>query len=215
MKKSVYSLVLMDDVVEAVDRLAYSLGTSRSNLINQILAEHVALTTPEMQMKTIFDTVQGLLNHCQHFQIQPQAADSMMSIRSVLKYKYNPTIRYAITLFREDGPVIGEIKVISRSQSEVLQTYLSHFFEIWTQYEKEQEFCGWETDQSGRWTRRLNKPMGTGYDATVLANTLADYIQVIDEGLKIYCSHLDTMPLGKIQLYKHFSQYCSSQNYYI
>ena len=40
MNKTVYSLVLSDDVVEAVDRMAYARGTSRSNLINQILAEN-------------------------------------------------------------------------------------------------------------------------------------------------------------------------------
>ena len=37
MKKSIYSLVLMDEVIRAVDEQAYRLGTSRSNLINQIL----------------------------------------------------------------------------------------------------------------------------------------------------------------------------------
>ena len=37
MKKSVYSLVLMDDVVNAIDDMAYQMNTSRSNLINQIL----------------------------------------------------------------------------------------------------------------------------------------------------------------------------------
>lgn len=47
--KSVYSLVLADDVVEAIDRLAYSMNTSRSNLINQILAERVQLLTPEKE----------------------------------------------------------------------------------------------------------------------------------------------------------------------
>ena len=41
MKRSVYSLVLMDDVIKAVDEQAYRLGTSRSNLINQILAERL------------------------------------------------------------------------------------------------------------------------------------------------------------------------------
>ena len=41
MKRNAYSLILMDDVVAAVDRLAAQQGTSRSNLINQILAEHV------------------------------------------------------------------------------------------------------------------------------------------------------------------------------
>lgn len=41
MSKSVYSVVLMDDVVDAVDRLAYEAGTNRSNMINRILAEYV------------------------------------------------------------------------------------------------------------------------------------------------------------------------------
>ena len=36
MSKSVYSVVLMDDVVDAVDRLAYEAGTNRSNMINRI-----------------------------------------------------------------------------------------------------------------------------------------------------------------------------------
>ena len=41
MSKSVYSVVLMDDVVDAVDRLAYEAGTNRSNMINRSLAEYV------------------------------------------------------------------------------------------------------------------------------------------------------------------------------
>ena len=55
MNKSVYSLVRMDNVVGEVDKLAYEMGTSRSNLINQILAEYVRYTTPEMRMRAIFD----------------------------------------------------------------------------------------------------------------------------------------------------------------
>ena len=51
MSKSVYSLVLSDDVVAAVDRAAYALGSSRSNLINQILAEYVSFITPEKRRK--------------------------------------------------------------------------------------------------------------------------------------------------------------------
>ena len=39
MKKTLYSLMLNEEVVREVDALAHRLGTSRSNLINQILAE--------------------------------------------------------------------------------------------------------------------------------------------------------------------------------
>lgn len=54
LSKSVYSVVLMDDVVDAVDRLAYEAGTNRSNMINRILAEYVQLATPEQRMQDIF-----------------------------------------------------------------------------------------------------------------------------------------------------------------
>ena len=53
MSKSVYSLVLSDDVVAAVDRAAYGLDTSRSNLINQLLADYVSFITPEKRRKDI------------------------------------------------------------------------------------------------------------------------------------------------------------------
>ena len=45
MKRTLYSLMLSDDVVRAVDELAHSLGTNRSSLINQILADYVSITT--------------------------------------------------------------------------------------------------------------------------------------------------------------------------
>ena len=38
MAKSVYSLVLNDDVIELVDRVASANGLSRSNMIEKILA---------------------------------------------------------------------------------------------------------------------------------------------------------------------------------
>ena len=62
MKKSVYSLVLMDDVIRAVDEKASQLGTSRSNLINQILAQHLSCITPEMRIQEIFDSMNEMVS---------------------------------------------------------------------------------------------------------------------------------------------------------
>ena len=45
MKKTLYSLVLNDEVVREVDALAHRMGTNRSNLINQILAVYVNYIT--------------------------------------------------------------------------------------------------------------------------------------------------------------------------
>mgnify|MGYP006344792163 CR=1 FL=1 len=54
MHKSLYSLMLMDDVIKAIDRLALQQSTNRSNLVNQILAEYVSMTTPEKRVNNIF-----------------------------------------------------------------------------------------------------------------------------------------------------------------
>ena len=110
MKRSTYSLILMDDVVAAIDRLAAQQGTSRSNLINQILAEHVSCVTPEQQMRQIFACLTQQMNSA--FRIQEQGSDAMLSILGSVQYKYRPTIRYSVELHREmHGEKVGILKL--------------------------------------------------------------------------------------------------------
>ena len=98
MNKSIYSLVLSDEVIEAIDRMAYSMNTSRSALINQILAEAVSYVTPEKRMRDIFGRMEEILLSDNAFQLMMQSSDSMFSVRSALAYKYNPTIKYSLEL---------------------------------------------------------------------------------------------------------------------
>ncbi|MBR4626142.1 MAG: hypothetical protein IKO47_00290 [Ruminococcus sp.] len=126
MKKSVYSLVLMDDVIRAVDREAYKRGTSRSNLINQILAEHLSCETPEMRMQDIFGSLSGLIDSC--FSIQQQHSASLMTLRAALEYKYRPTISYKVELDRSPGEFLGTLKVQIRTQNiALIDTFFTYF----------------------------------------------------------------------------------------
>ena len=61
MNKSVYSLVLSDEIVQEIDRLAYEAGASRSAMINQILADYVRYTTPEKRMREVFSAIEQML----------------------------------------------------------------------------------------------------------------------------------------------------------
>lgn len=117
MSKSVYSLVLSDDVVAQIDCAAYALGTSRSNLINQVLAEYVSLITPEKRRKDIFDSLVSVLGGFEPFQVQAQGSDSMLSIRSPLRIKYNPTIKYTVELSLHSKSELGQLKIMTRTQS--------------------------------------------------------------------------------------------------
>lgn len=126
MKRSVYSLVLSDDVIKAVGKEAYRRGTSRSNLINQILAEQLSCITPEMRMRDIFDAVSGLVN--ENFQIQQQRSASLMTLKTALEYKYRPTINYKVELERSPENFLGTLKVQIRTQSENLIEMFNSFF---------------------------------------------------------------------------------------
>ena len=99
MSKSVYSVVLMDDVVDAVDRLAYEAGTNRSNMINRILAEYVQLATPEQRMQDIFSSIMDAVSGQNALQLMLNASDAMLSMRSAIHYKYNPSMRYVVELY--------------------------------------------------------------------------------------------------------------------
>ena len=126
MKKSVFSHVLMDDVIRAVDREAYKRGTSRSNLINQILAQHLSCVTPEMRMREIFGSVADLISGS--FNIQQQRSASLMTLRTALDYKYRPTLNYKVELDRSPGEFIGTLRVQIRTQSAALITMFNSFF---------------------------------------------------------------------------------------
>ena len=87
MKKSVYSLVLMDDVVSAIDRMAYEQGVSRSALVNRVLAEYASLLTPEHRIRSLFDTVCEMLEPQSVLQLA--STEGVLTLRSSLQYKYN------------------------------------------------------------------------------------------------------------------------------
>lgn len=214
MKKSVYSLVLMDDVVEAIDELAYSLHTSRSNLINQILAEKVAMVTPEQHLQRIFDSLSDYLKPYTHFQIQNQAADHMYSIKSAIRYKYNPTIRYSVYLSQQGGKLGGQLRIISRTQSDILYYYLNEFFKLWSQIENEWAPVKWESEEGTKWLRALNldafqKPS----QGTDLASALSHYIKGLDDGLKLYFGELDNEEVQYPILKAHYQRYYQKQEH--
>ena len=125
MQKSLYSLMLMDSVVREIDRIALEQNTNRSNIVNQILAEYVSMTTPEKRIANIFRSIEEFIGIVPH--VTPNQMS--MSLRSSLQYKYRPTIRYEVSLLRvPERGVIGELAVVLRTQSAALISCLTDFF---------------------------------------------------------------------------------------
>lgn len=188
MDKSIYSLVLSDSVVEAVDELAQSQGLSRSAMVNRILAERVAYTTPEMRLREILAAAQRSMNGV--FYLTEQPTGSSLSCRSTLKYRYKPTARYSVEIYSRGGKKVGELKVSFRSQNAKLIDELTEFFGLWAGFE--QRYISGRLTQdilyaveNGRFTRTLNMPEEDISD-DVLGEAVADYMAMLDSSMKTY-----------------------------
>ena len=186
-KKSVYSLVLMDDVIKAVDQQAYRLGTSRSNLINQILAEHLSCVTPEMRMREIFAQMTELMNSS--FRIQEQRSPSLMTVKTALEYKYRPTINYKVELERSPQQYLGTLRVSIRTQSAALIDMFHSFFayraKLENSYLRRLGINSYSCEiGDGSFSRRLiNTGALTGEKA---GEALGEYIKDLDRAVKTY-----------------------------
>lgn len=193
MNKSMYSIMLMDNLVKAVDSLAYQQGTSRSGMINHILAQYLSVLTPEMHIAQIFEHAANIAAQ-ERIQLLPPTA-SMMVGRTVLQYKYNPTLRYSVELFVNGATCSGEFKAQSRSQSKPLLEHLQNFFTLWGGAE---QACLAEVQPEaklsysyggGRYQREFESAQIATCDGRTLGSAIGHYIRAFDTAMDSYFSH--------------------------
>lgn len=191
MKKNVYSLVLSEDVVHEIDKLAYQRGTNRSNMVNQILAEYASLITPEKRMSHLLAEVRRHFESAAGFQLPEAASTGMMNLRTALRYKYNPTVRYSLELSR-DNQSIGTLRVSLRTQNTQLIMAMVNFYGLWDTVET--VFLGRQQSlvDGERYLRVLMlqspAPQSLLLGSEALGELIADYISTFDAALKLYFS---------------------------
>ncbi|MBR6049868.1 MAG: hypothetical protein IKP68_01540 [Clostridia bacterium] len=200
MKKNIYSLVLSENVITAVDRLAYERHTNRSNLINQILAEYVSYETPEKRMQNVFDRMQALLGSA--FQPLESTSSTMLTLRSALSYKYNPTVRYQVELYRMPQVAIGELKVSMRTQSATLSLLVMQFFKLWIKIEKEYHPDSVATITDGRLIKRF---VTETLDSEIVAAGISAYVDAFDHALKTFFCYLDQPEIAEANVEKTYA----------
>ena len=209
MKKTLYSLVLNDEVVREVDALAHRMGTNRSNLINQILAEYVNYTTPEQRINEVLSAIEQLMAPSRDLVPFFSPNSYSMSLKSSLEYKYRPTVKYEVELYRGAGESIGELTVLFRTQSMALIQGMTDFFRLWKQIEDAhlQPLTGAKIDYAlydGKFVRSITAP-DKDCSTQELASALSDYITLFDKLLKGYLA-------GRYSPHEIEGAYCSYLN---
>ena len=204
MANSVYSIVLNDAVVEAIDRLAYQNGTNRSSMINRILAERVSYTTPEQRIRNILGYVEKSLDSTELFQILMNTGDSSLNIKSPFKYKYNPSVKYQVDLNKGGSNKKGELRVTMRTQNSTLLEELDKFLNVWSAIELkyldgkmpcELSF----TISKGKYVRELYLPTDQ-YDENTIGSLITAYIENFDSVMKFYFDTNDSAKAEKMYL---------------
>lgn len=195
-----YSLILIDEVVRAVDKLAHQKGTNRSNLINQILAEYLSLKTPEKRVGEIFVYAENALDG-EKLQVSQKTSGTLV-VKGAVSFKYNPTIRYAVDMESTPRGYTGSMRVSTRTQSRALLTRINMFFEMWTQIEHtsakngKRPAPGYELND-GRFMRRfVAEHHGEGIDHEVLGKAVADYLNLFDSALNMFFETKSGMDIG-------------------
>ena len=181
-----YSLILSDEVVSEIDRVAKMTGQSRSGLINQILAEYVSYVTPEARMNSLFSELERIMSGYDNFKLMFRPGDGAFTAMSVLKYKYNPSIRYSVTLYPDAENYIGELRAVLRTQNPELLRDFSDFCRIWDMIEKAVTEKPTKTEHSGGVYRRCLSEPKSENDRLNLGQSISSYIGIMNKSLGMF-----------------------------
>lgn len=214
MKKSVYSLVLSDGVVAEIDRLAYETRTNRSQLVNRILAEYVSYITPEKRFQDVFQRIDAILSDVSMIQRLPQPSDSVITLRSALVYKYNPTLKYSIELYKGDEEFIGEMRAGLRTQSGALIRELDCFYAAFAEIEHSLTGHTETCFEGGRFFRKLRLRSNPNVIyRTLSSNTLGDviaaFVRLFDDALRIWFSFINEERKAVTEIEALYKKYLS------
>ncbi len=208
MKKNVYSLVLSEEIVDAIDRLSYQRGTNRSAMINQILAEYVSYTTPSMHRAQIFGSLEAALGteSIKHI----KTSDSFFVLASSINFKYNPTVRYSVELHLSED-CLGVFKASLRTQNAALVALMADFCLLW--HSLEEHVLGGVSDkiEAAKYSRafvlRRDSSLSNMLSAEDLGALIAEYIRAFDTAIKEYFRLIYTPALAQRAVEAVYAQY--------
>lgn len=205
--KSVYSVMLSDELVRRLDAVAYENGVSRSIMLNKILADYLMVETPDTVMENIFTSMENLFGEVSGMRFVNQASLSMASVMSALDYRYNPKIKYAVELFPSGD--LGQLKISLRSQNPALIDLLEDFYAFYIALEE--KYIGKRTYAYGdnRFVRVLLRPKNLSPQKT--GEEITSFVVGFDRLLRTYFSSLGDVNYAKVRVEQEYLSQLSNK----
>ncbi|MBC3797027.1 hypothetical protein [Acetobacterium tundrae] len=192
MKKSVYSLMLFDEIVEKIDQIAYTKNTNRSQLINDMLAERIGMVTPEQKIQKILEQLDE--NFSDTLSVSQINKNSSIQFGKSLKYKYRPKVRYSYEFISSERGKYAVLKISSRTKSENLNDHFDEFFKLIMNIEKEKDENYTdllEHQTNHKFVREFKVDGELSQDIETVTDNLTRYLKMIDRAMNTYFSNID------------------------
>lgn len=214
MKKSIYSLVLMDRVVAEIDKLAYKSNTNRSSLINSILAEYLSMVTPQDINNNIYDRIYKVIGSKEEFVIQPYNGQASLIVKSALNYKYNPVVKYSVELYGGLNNELGCIKANVRTQNLALIAAMNDFYKIFANVENSYIDFGdkqMHYFENGKFKRKFVVPNGSNIKGETIGEAISLYLEVLDNSLKTFFNYAYNYKVAAEHIEELYAKYLKKQ----
>ncbi len=189
MKKSVYSLMLFDEIVEKIDQTAYENFTNRSQLINDILADYLGLMTPEQKIQVILEQLDR--NFSSSLSVNQINRNTSIQFGKSLKYKYRPKVKYSYEFAGAGGKKYAVLKISSRTKSSELNDRFIDFFKRIDELELRNDFHSGtlpENESNHKFVREFRRDGSVSRDVNTVSRFLTNYLKMVDQAMNLYFS---------------------------
>lgn len=192
MKKSVYSLMLFDEIVKDIDQIACQRDTNRSQLINDILADYLGRVTPEQKVERIITQLEKELGPT--LSVSQFNKSSSIQFGKSIAYKYRPKVKYSYAFAGTGEKKYAVLKISSRTKSAALNRLFDEFFEKIEALEDRNQFhCGKCPDgqTSHKFVREFRTVGSVTRDVNEVCRFLSSYLLMIDQAMNLFFTDSD------------------------
>lgn len=202
MHKSVYSVLLSDELVDGLDELAYKNGVSRSAMLDRLLAEYLTVETEEMKMANALSNMGRLIERYSGLRFTNSPSSGMAFVQSALSYRYNPTVKYSVELFPAGD--LGQLKISLRTGNKTLIAIMEDFYSLFIALEKKYVGDRAYGYSNGKFVRVFLRP--DGVSSKVIGEAIAEYVADFNQYLRTYFFSLDDTRRARREVEREYAK---------
>ena len=189
--KSIYRLMLDDDLVSAIDRFASNRGLTRSAMIEKMLSDRISYLSPLSKVSEIYEEIDRMISAAGGFTAYNSDVQSGFTVKSAIA-RYRPSVRYQVRIYDRltDGD-FGRLKAVLRTDDSAVLENAEEFIRAFCRLERiyvspsipEEINCGFDI-RSGVFARGLRLAGGIDHTAADISRAITGYVSMLDTMMK-------------------------------